>query len=308
MRVKTWSRGLVVAISLGVVLFAVTAYAAVTVILAVGTIPHSELFDGPATVTVRTLTIKPGEVLAWHYHPGPAYNVVKSGTLTVEDGCGGDETFTPGQAFAETNGRIHRAKNLSTTDDVVVYNTFIVPAGQPTTLNIPNNQRLCGPPANVGECKNGNWMNFTHPHTFGSEGDCILYLRNDARTFVRQQYLDFLLREPDQAGWDFWTGRIKGCGFDTNCIDSRRTDVSLAFFYSAEFQAQPRAANLRNPTPPPDFNNREFVRLCYLAYLQREPDQGGWDFWTNILNRDGSYKAILSAFINSSEYRQRISP
>lgn len=50
MKIKTMSRRLVIAISLGAVLFGVIAYAATTVILAVGTIPHSELFDGPATM------------------------------------------------------------------------------------------------------------------------------------------------------------------------------------------------------------------------------------------------------------------
>src|SRR5215467_1204374 len=90
---------LAIAISIGLVLACVTVYSASTNILAVGTIPNSKLFDGPATVTVRTLTIGPGESLAWHYHPGYAFNVVKSGTLTVEDGCGGEEeSLTPGQA------------------------------------------------------------------------------------------------------------------------------------------------------------------------------------------------------------------
>src|SRR5215813_13685820 len=139
MKLKT-RRGAVLAISLGVVLTGVTAYAAVTVILAVGTIPQSQLFDGPATVTVRTLTISPGTTLGWHYHPGYAFNVVKSGTLTVEDGCGGEETLTPGQAFEEMDGRVHRAKNLSSTDPVVVYNTFIMPQGKLPTRNIPNNE------------------------------------------------------------------------------------------------------------------------------------------------------------------------
>ena len=37
-------------------------YASSTLILAVGTIANSQLFGGPATVTVRTLTIPPGEV------------------------------------------------------------------------------------------------------------------------------------------------------------------------------------------------------------------------------------------------------
>jgi len=180
MKVKT-RRGLVMLIGVGVLLIGVTAYAAVTVILAVGTIPESALFDGPATVTVRTLTIKPGEVLAWHYHPGYAYNVVKSGTLTVEDGCGGEETLTPGQAFEEMNGDVHRAKNLSTTQDVVVYNTFIVPQGRPTTVNIPGNERRCGPPSDVNECKDGGWANFTHPRSFSDQGDCVQYVRHRAR-------------------------------------------------------------------------------------------------------------------------------
>src|SRR5882724_12178719 len=107
---------LVIGLSL-IILSGVIAYAASTVILAVGTSPQSEFVNGPATVTVRTLTITPGEVLAWHYHPGYAFNVIKSGTLTVEDGCGGEQTLTPGEnsAFEELDGRVHRAKNLSST-------------------------------------------------------------------------------------------------------------------------------------------------------------------------------------------------
>ena len=166
---------------LGVLLIGVATYAAVTVILAVGTIPESAVFDGPATVTVRTLTIKPGEVLAWHYHPGYAFNVVKSGTLTVEEGCGGEQTLTPGQAFEELDGHVHRAKNLSTTEDVVVYNTFIVPQGKPTTVNIPNNERRCGPPSDVNECKDDGWLSFTQPHSFGNQGECVDFVRHRAR-------------------------------------------------------------------------------------------------------------------------------
>ena len=140
----------------------ISAYAATTVIVAVGTIPHSELFDGPATLTVRQLVIAPGEILAWHYHPGRAYNVIKRGTLTVEDGCGQEEQFKAGQAFEETELHVHRAKNLGS-EEVEVYNTFIVPEGNPTTVNMPNNERRCGPlvPAITLEstrfCPGGSW-------------------------------------------------------------------------------------------------------------------------------------------------------
>ncbi|MEP6820500.1 MAG: cupin domain-containing protein [bacterium] len=183
MKTKTLSKGLIVAIGLGVVVFGATVYSATTNILAVGTISNSQLFDGPATVTVRTLTITPGEVLAWHYHPGYAFNVVKSGTLTVEDGCGGIETLTPGQAFEEMDGRVHLAKNLGSTD-VVVYNTFIMPQGKPTTRNILGNERRCGPPESVDECKNDGWLNFTHPQSFIDQGQCVDFVRHRPRNVI----------------------------------------------------------------------------------------------------------------------------
>jgi quercetin dioxygenase-like cupin family protein len=165
-------------------LFAAAAYAATTVILAVGTIPESKFFNGPATVTVRTLTIAPGEILQWHYHPGYAFNVVKSGVLTVEDGCGGEEeSLTPGQAFEEVDGRVHRAKNIGT-EVVVVYNTFVVPEGNPTTNNIPNNERRCGPPENFDECSHDGWMIFNHPQTFKNQGECFRFVLFRPRTLV----------------------------------------------------------------------------------------------------------------------------
>jgi quercetin dioxygenase-like cupin family protein len=146
----------------GAVLLGISAYSAVTNIIAVGTISHSELFDGPATVTVRQLLIAPGETLQWHYHPGRAYNVIKRGTLTVEDGCGQLETFPSGAAFEETEFHVHRAMNVGN-EEVEVYNTFVVGAGNPTTVNIPNNERHCGPLVPVLTlsstkfCPSGTW-------------------------------------------------------------------------------------------------------------------------------------------------------
>jgi hypothetical protein len=59
---------------------------------------------------------------------------------------------------------------------------------------------------------------------------------DDARNFVRQQYHDFLNREPDASGWDFWTNEITSCGPDDACKDVKRNNVSAAFFLSIEFQ------------------------------------------------------------------------
>jgi serine protease AprX len=54
--------------------------------------------------------------------------------------------------------------------------------------------------------------------------------------FVRQQYLDFLGREPDQGGLEYWSDGINQCNGDAGCIRSRRIEVSAAFFASLEFQ------------------------------------------------------------------------
>jgi len=59
---------------------------------------------------------------------------------------------------------------------------------------------------------------------------------DDARFFVQQHYRDFLNREPDQAGLDFWTNEITSCGSDAACIEAKRINVSAAFFLSIEFQ------------------------------------------------------------------------
>jgi hypothetical protein len=67
----------------------------------------------------------------------------------------------------------------------------------------------------------------------------------DVRNFVRQHYHDFLNREPDQAGWDFWTDNISRCNDPARrpagqtleqCLDRQRETTSAAFFLSPEFQ------------------------------------------------------------------------
>jgi hypothetical protein len=54
--------------------------------------------------------------------------------------------------------------------------------------------------------------------------------------FVHQHYIDFLGREPDAAGFQFWKNQILSCGTDPQCIEVRRINVSASFFLSIEFQ------------------------------------------------------------------------
>jgi hypothetical protein len=54
--------------------------------------------------------------------------------------------------------------------------------------------------------------------------------------FVRQHYVDFLGREPDESGFNFWSDQITSCGSDAACRERRTINVSAAYFLSIEFQ------------------------------------------------------------------------
>ena len=69
---------------------------------------------------------------------------------------------------------------------------------------------------------------------------------DDPTFFVRQHYIDFLNREPDPAGLNFWVNQITSCGPDPNCVAVKRINVSAAFFLSQEFQNTGLIAFLAN--------------------------------------------------------------
>ncbi|HSP61382.1 MAG TPA: hypothetical protein VLQ90_00210 [Pyrinomonadaceae bacterium] len=71
--------------------------------------------------------------------------------------------------------------------------------------------------------------------------------------FVREQYLDFLGREPDPPGFAGWTSTINNCTADTTQCD--RIHVSQLFFQSEEFQSR-----------------GYFVYRFYPAAFGRKPD------------------------------------
>jgi len=149
-----------------------SAYAATSVINGVGTVANYEPFGGPATMTARTLFVDANEVLSWHQHPGiGAFTIVKSGTLTVEDGCGGEVVYPQGSAFLEPAGRIHRG--IAGDVPVVTVQTFLAPVGSAFSVTVPKG---CGAPLVVDECKSGGWETFTYPRAFSDQGDCVAFV------------------------------------------------------------------------------------------------------------------------------------
>jgi WD40 repeat protein len=56
--------------------------------------------------------------------------------------------------------------------------------------------------------------------------------------------------------------------------------------------------------------NRAFILMQYFAYLGRDPEPGGFDFWLDVLNNraPNNYPGLVCAFITSAEYQLRFSP
>lgn len=230
--------------------------------------------------------------------------------------------------------------------------------------------------------------------------------------FVRQHYLDFLSREPDAGGLEYWATQLDQCNGEDACLRRRRIDVSAAFFIEAEFQqtgffvyrlykgalgrhvsyaefaqdrrqiiagynleeskaafasafvereefrqryasattagsfvdalvetmressgvdlsarraaliaayglgsslSESRSLAVRQAVEDGSFRQAEynpsFVLMQYFGYLKRDADEGGYEFWLNVLNNrePNNYRGMVCSFITSAEYQKRFS-
>jgi Zn-dependent metalloprotease len=144
----------------------------------------------------------------------------------------------------------------------------------------------------------------------GVGGDVPFNPIDTSNDFVIHHFRDFLNRDPSAGELAFWKNLIDQCGMDAACEDAGRTQVSRGMWDSTGFQSRPdvQASGLLTGDPNHPFDNHQFIRWCYLNYLRREPDAGGWAFWEAHLNDVGDYNALIMAFLYSQEYRERFGP
>lgn len=118
---------------------------------------------------------------------------------------------------------------------------------------------------------------------------------DDTRFFVRQHYVDFLNREPDAGGFDYWTNLIAQCGTDARCIRERRISVSAAFFIEQEFQ-----------------QTGAFVYRLYEAAYGRRPSYAEFTRDRSRLTTssalDANKQSLAEEFVQRTEFTQKYSP
>jgi len=95
------------------------------------------LAQQPTDHVVQRIVWGAGSSSGWHRHPGVVLVTVQSGTLVFYDSDCVAQTFTTGQSFWESGKRAGLVRN-ETTADATVYATYIVPAGAPLRIDLPN--------------------------------------------------------------------------------------------------------------------------------------------------------------------------
>jgi hypothetical protein len=113
-----------------------------------------------------------------------------------------------------------------------------------------------------------------------------------AEYFVRQQYLDFLGREPDRGGLNYWSEQLNQCHGDADCIRTRRIDISAAFFMSQEFR-----------------DTGSFVYRLYKGALGRQLRYSEFSADRVLViggrNLEASKSAFADAFVRRAEFAQK---
>lgn len=77
--------------------------------------------------------------------------------------------------------------------------------------------------------------------------------------------------------------------------------------YDSGGRAAVVSAVAEDPAFSQDEYNRAFVAMQYWGYLNRDYDQGGYNFWLDVVNSraTNNYRAMVCAFITSREYQER---
>ena len=132
---------------------------------------------------------------------------------------------------------------------------------------------------------------------------------DDAENFVRQHYHDFLNREPDADGLNFWAKEITDCGSDQSCIGVKRVNVSAAFFLSIEFQNsgyyveriwKTSFGDINPPTVPVPVRFSNFLRDTQEVGAGVVVGEGSWE-----AQLDNNKSAFALAFVQRSPFLSR---
>ena len=104
----------------------------------------------------------------------------------------------------------------------------------------------------------------------------------EIKAFVTRLYACALDRYPDEEGLKYWSKELANFRLTGE-------QAALNFFESKEF--------IDHKVP-----DQEFVRRLYVTFLDREPDQGGLDYWTGVLAGGDTREHVIRSFTRCEEF------
>ena len=116
--------------------------------------------------------------------------------------------------------------------------------------------------------------------------------------FVTLLYNNVLGRSPDSGGFTYWTTLL-------NSGSMSREQVVLNFSESLEHINSTQEGQLGYSYAAITADYGDQVYRLYKATLDREPDSGGYEHWTNSLGEGTSYNNVASGFVNSVEFQSK---
>lgn len=105
--------------------------------------------------------------------------------------------------------------------------------------------------------------------------------------FSTSNYEGALARPPSASELTYWTSTFAQAQSQGTLLSAAQ-NLGYTLFQSQEYANRGRS-------------NRDFVYDCYVAFLQRFPEPGGWDFWTAQADTYGQ-AAVLPGFAYSVEF------
>ena len=112
--------------------------------LAQGTADYDPVIGGPADVTLVSIVIAPGSGTGWHRNTGRVWGVITRGALTITEHDGCHLTYPAGAVRVEIPNDVHEGRNEGT-EPLEMIVTYVVPAGQPLSIDVPAPTATCAP-------------------------------------------------------------------------------------------------------------------------------------------------------------------
>ncbi|MCQ2529460.1 MAG: DUF4214 domain-containing protein [Saccharofermentans sp.] len=130
------------------------------------------------------------------------------------------------------------------------------------------------------------WANICFKYGIKSGGTATPSIRLEPSAeilaFAERLYTTCLGRSADPSGLKAWADALAN-------REGSGAKVARGFFFSDEFINK-------------KYDNGEFVRRCYLTFMDREPDTAGYDAWVKALNEGASREKVFDGFTQSPEF------